>query len=130
MTPSRSTPIANRAQTSATGVISRSAIFVATNEAPQTATANAALRSAPAFPELPAPLRRSRARRKSGTIAVEGGYSHDPDVATQEAPARPLALPPEVRETGLSGGIRGGARPGARSGTAGAHHPRRCPDRG
>ena len=53
MTPSRSTPIANRAQTSATGVISRSAILVATNEAPQTATANAALRSAPAFPELP-----------------------------------------------------------------------------
>src|SRR2546427_4362274 len=46
--PSTTTPIAKRAHTSATGVSSRSAILVATKDAPHAVTANVALRRFPA----------------------------------------------------------------------------------
>src|SRR5437763_9359156 len=103
-------PRVNRAQTRATGGRSRSAILVATKEAPQAVTAAAALRRLTAWRLFPLGFR------------PEGGLVNDSDPATQEDPARQLALDPAARSTGLSGGIQRRSGPRPRSGAQGPHH--------
>src|SRR5436853_960470 len=111
MAPSTTIPRVKRAQTRATGGSSRSAILVATKEAPQATTARVALRRFTVWGLFPL------------GFWVEGGLANDSDPATQEDPARQLALAPATRQTGLPGGLQRRHGPRARSGAARPHHP-------
>src|SRR5689334_25369739 len=111
--PRMGIPSVNRAQTRATGERSRSAILVATNEAPQAVTAATALRRFTAWGVFPL------------GFFIEGGLHDDTDPATQENPARQLAFAPAARPPGLPGRVQRRSRARSRGGAARPHHPRR-----